>query len=110
MEEGSSLCGDVTWMDLDSLAFILHLFNHFGIVPRLVCSFCEAMPGSMLMHSTAELSANVVAVDSFEVGRSVVYCRYNNGHRTLHLGTPALTKESSVYSVSIFKKKYLQCR
>jgi hypothetical protein len=36
---------NVTWTDLDSLAFILHFFNNFYIASRLVCSFCEAMPG-----------------------------------------------------------------
>jgi arginyl-tRNA--protein-N-Asp/Glu arginylyltransferase len=50
------------------------------------------------MASTAVLSAKVAVVDSGEVGTSAVYSRYNNGPRTLPLGTPALTWENSVYS------------
>jgi hypothetical protein len=46
--------------------------------------------------STAVSSAKVAVVDSGEVGRSAVYSRYNNGHRTLPWGTPALTGELSV--------------
>jgi hypothetical protein len=41
-------------------------------------------------------------VDSGEVGRSAVYSRYNNSPRTLPWDTPALTDDSSVYSVSTF--------
>jgi hypothetical protein len=44
-------------------------------------------------------------IDSGEVGRSAVYSRYNNDPRTVPLGTPALTEESSVYSFSTFRKK-----
>jgi hypothetical protein len=93
---------NVTWTDLDSLGFILRLFNHFCIAPRLVCSFYEAMPGSLTVANTTVLSANVAVVDSFEVGKSAVYSRYNSGPRTLPWGTPALTEESSVYSDSNF--------
>jgi hypothetical protein len=35
----------VTWIDLNSLAFLLNLFNHFFIVSRFVCSFFERMYG-----------------------------------------------------------------
>jgi hypothetical protein len=38
------------------------------------------------MGSTAVLSAKAVVVDSSEVGRSVVYRRYNNGSRILPWG------------------------
>jgi hypothetical protein len=31
---------NVVWTDLDSLTFILHLFNHFYVASRSVCSFC----------------------------------------------------------------------
>jgi hypothetical protein len=58
------------------------------------------MPGLLSAANTAVSSANVAFVDSVEVGRSAVYSRYNSGPRTLAWGTPALTVESSVYSVS----------
>jgi hypothetical protein len=74
---------NVTWTDLDSLAFILHLFNHFLIASRLVCSFFEAIPGSLSMANTAISSAYVAVVDSVEVGRSALYSRYNSGPGTL---------------------------
>jgi hypothetical protein len=51
---------------------------------------CEAMAGSLSMATTAVSAAKVAVVDSGEVGRSAVYSRYNNGPRTLPLGTPAL--------------------
>jgi hypothetical protein len=60
--------------------------------------------------STAVSSAKVAVVDYGEVGRSVVYSRYNNGPRTLPWGTPALTGESSGYSVSTFMRKSLLCK
>jgi hypothetical protein len=69
---------NVTWIDLDPLAFILHLFNQFWIASRLGCSLCEAMAGSLSV-TTAVSSAKVAVVDSGEVGRSAVYRRYNNG-------------------------------
>jgi hypothetical protein len=51
---------NVTWTDMNSLAFINHFFKHFCIAPRLVSSFCEPVP------------AIVVFVDSVEVCRSAV--------------------------------------
>jgi hypothetical protein len=78
---------NVIWTDLDSLAFIFNFFNHFHIASRLVCSFCEAMPGPLSMANTAVLSANVAVLDSVEVGRSAVYSRYNSGRRALPWGT-----------------------
>jgi hypothetical protein len=88
------------WIDLDVMAFILHFLNQFWISSsRLVCSFCEAMAGSLSVATTAVSSAKVAVADSGEVGRSAVYSRYNNGPRTLPWGTPALTEDSSVYSV-----------
>jgi hypothetical protein len=60
-------------------------------VSGLVCSFCEARPGSLFVVNTAVSSANVAVVDSVEVGWSVEYGRYNSGPRTLPWGTPALT-------------------
>jgi hypothetical protein len=57
--------------------------NQCWIASRLVCSFCEAVAGSLSVASTAVSSAKVAVVDSDEVGRSVVYTRYNNGPMTL---------------------------
>jgi hypothetical protein len=56
---------NVARTDLDSLAVILHPFNHFCIASGLVCSFCEAMPGSLSVATTAVSSANVAVVDFF---------------------------------------------
>jgi hypothetical protein len=50
---GLSSCGDVSWADLDLLAFILNLFNHFCVSSRLICSFFEAVPGSLYVANTA---------------------------------------------------------
>jgi hypothetical protein len=44
---------NVTWTGFDSLALILHFFNHFWIAPRLVCSSFEAMPGSLSVANSA---------------------------------------------------------
>jgi hypothetical protein len=60
------------------------------------------MAGSLSTATTAVSSAKVAVVDS---GESM----YNNGHRTLPWGTPALTDDSSVYSVSTFTRKCLLC-
>jgi hypothetical protein len=77
---------NVTWINLDSLAFILHFLNQFWTASRLVCSFCEAMVGPLpATTATAVSSAKVAVVDSGELGRSTVYSRYNNGPRTLPL-------------------------
>jgi hypothetical protein len=64
--------------------FILHFLKPVldCSTSRLVCSFCEAMAGSLSVASTALLSTKVV-VDSSEAGRFAVYNRYNNGPRTL---------------------------
>jgi hypothetical protein len=69
--------------------------NQFRLASRLVCSFCEAIAGSLSMATTAVSSAKVAVVDSDEVGRSAVCSRYNNVPRTLPWGKPALTKENS---------------
>jgi hypothetical protein len=82
---------NVTWIDLDLLAFIIHFLYQFWIASRLVCSFCEAMAGSLPLAITVLLSAKVAVVDFGEVGRSAVYIRYNNGPRALAWGTPTLT-------------------
>jgi hypothetical protein len=46
---GFSSCGEC---DLDRLGF--HFFNHFLNASKLVCSFSEAMPGSLSAANTAK--------------------------------------------------------
>jgi hypothetical protein len=53
--------------DLDPLAFILHFLSQYWIAARLVCSFCEAMAGTLSVASTAVLSAKVAVVYAGEV-------------------------------------------
>jgi hypothetical protein len=65
------------------------------------------MAGSLSMATTAVLSAKFAVVDPGEADRSAVYSRYNNGPVTLPWGTPALTDDSSVYSISTFTRKSL---
>jgi hypothetical protein len=62
---------NVTWVDLDSLAFILHFLNQSWIASRSVCSSCEAMAGSLSVATTAVSSAEVAVVDC-DVARSAV--------------------------------------
>jgi hypothetical protein len=69
--------------NLDPLAFILHFLNQYWIAVRLVCSFCEAMAGTLSKASTAVFSVKVSVVYSGEVGRSAVYSRHNNAPRAL---------------------------
>jgi hypothetical protein len=64
---------NVTWIDLDSLACTLHSLNQSWTASRSVCSFCEAMVGSLSIATTAVSSTKVAVVDSGEVGRSTVY-------------------------------------
>jgi hypothetical protein len=61
---------NVTWIDLDPLSFILHFLNQFWIAARLVCSFREAMAGSLSVDSFAVSSEKFARVDSGEVVRS----------------------------------------
>jgi hypothetical protein len=63
---------NVTWTDFDALALILHFLNQYWIAARLVCSFCDAMSGSLSVASTAASSAKIVVVDSGKVGRSAM--------------------------------------
>jgi hypothetical protein len=81
---------NVTWTDLDLLAFILSFLIQFWIIAMFVCSFCEAMAGSLFVPNTAVSSGKVSVLNSGEVGRIAVYSRYNNGPRTLPWGTPSL--------------------
>jgi hypothetical protein len=66
---------NVTRIDLDPLAFILHFLNQFWIASRLVCNLCDAMAGSLYVASTAVSSVKFAVIDSGEVGRSTVYSR-----------------------------------
>jgi hypothetical protein len=75
-----------------------------------VCSLCEAMVGSLSMATTAVSSAEDAVVNSGEVGRSAVYSRCNNDLKVLPWGTPVLTDDSSVCSVSTFTRKCLLCK
>jgi hypothetical protein len=75
--------GNVSWFDVHQLTFIHHFLNQFWIASRLVCSFCEAIAGSLSVASTAVSSAKFALVDSGEVDRSEVYSKYNSGPRTL---------------------------
>jgi hypothetical protein len=84
-------------------------WNQFWIAGRLACSYCEAMAGSLSVTSTAVSSAKFAVVESGEVGRSAVYSRYNDT-MTLLRGTPTLTEDSFVYSVSTYKRKCLLCK
>jgi hypothetical protein len=54
---------------------------------------------------TAVSSAKEAVMESGEVGSSAVYRRYSKGPRTLPWGTPALTRERSVSSVSTLTMK-----
>jgi hypothetical protein len=65
-----------------SITFHSPFLNQYWIAARLICSFCEAMAGSL----SVVFSAWVPVVDSGEVARSAAYCRYNNGPRTLPWG------------------------
>jgi hypothetical protein len=90
---GFSSCGEC---DMDRLGFLsfIHFFDHYCIASRLVCSICEAIPGSLSVATTAVSSLDVAAVDSVEVGRSAAYSRCNSGPKTLPWGTRAYTGES----------------
>jgi hypothetical protein len=83
---------NVMWTDLDLLAFTFYYFNHFCIVSRLDCGFCESMLGSLSLASTAVSSAYFAVVDYVEFGRTAGYSRYNSGPRTLPLGTSNLRR------------------
>jgi hypothetical protein len=100
---------NVTWTDLDILAFILHFLTCFGLW-LVGLQICDGMAGSLSVASTTVSSAKVAAVDSGEDGRYAVYSRYNNCSRPLPWGTPALTGESLVYSVLTFTRKCLLCK
>jgi hypothetical protein len=82
-------------IDFDSLPFILHFLNQFWIASRSVCSFCEAMAGSLSVATAAGRQAKVAVVDSSVLGRSAVYSRYNNCPRTLLLAI----RQSDVYQL-----------
>jgi hypothetical protein len=88
---------NVTWTDLDLLAFFLHFLNQFCIAARLLCKQW------LSMANIAVSSAKVAVVDSGEISRYAVYT-------TLPWGKPALTRESPAYSVLTFTWKCLLCK
>jgi hypothetical protein len=55
--------------------------------------------------STAVSSTKFALVDSGEDGMSAVHSSHSNCPRTLPSGTPSLTGQSSVYSVSTSTRK-----
>jgi hypothetical protein len=75
---------NVTWIDLDLLAFI----STFWIARKVVYSSCQATALSLSLANTTVSSTNILVVDSVEVGGSAVYRRYNSGPRTLLWGAP----------------------
>jgi hypothetical protein len=101
---------NVTLANLDPLAFVLHFLSQYWIAARLICSFCEAMAGSLSVASAAAVSAKVAVADYGEVGRCAVHGRYNNDPRTLPWCKPALTGESSMYWASTSTRKCLLCK
>jgi hypothetical protein len=107
--QGSARVVNVIYTDQDLLAFILYTFNHFCISSSLVCIFCESMPVSLSVASTALSSANFAVANSVEVDRSAMYSRYS-WPQDAGWGTSALTKDSSVSSVSTIRRKCLLCR
>jgi hypothetical protein len=51
---------NVTWIDLDAIAFILHFLNYSSIASRMVCSLCEEMTGSLSVTTTAVSSQRLL--------------------------------------------------
>jgi hypothetical protein len=69
--EGFCSCGEC---DMDRLGFIIFyppFFNHYCGGPTKVCSFCDAIPGSLSVANTTVSSENVAVVDYVVVGRPV---------------------------------------
>jgi hypothetical protein len=108
--DGSLRVVNVTCIDLDPIAFILHFYTNFGLQISwfAVCmkQWLDHCPWLVLQYRRQCFAV----IDSGEVGRSAVYSRYNNGPRTLPWITPALAEESSVNSYSTFTKKCLLCK
>jgi hypothetical protein len=59
-----SSCGQCDVGRLGFVSFYFPFLNQFWIAARLVCSFCEAMAGSLSVASTVVSSARVTVVDS----------------------------------------------
>jgi hypothetical protein len=97
-------CGECDVGRLGSNSIHSAFFNLFWIASMLVCSFCETMPESLPVASTAVSSAKVAVVECAKVGRFAFYSNYSNGPRLLPWGTLAMTGESSVCSISTFTR------
>ena len=77
---------NVTWIDLDSLAFIRQVFSHVWTLSRLLCNRNEATIGLRLTAMITVSSAYVAIEVAFDSGRSAVNRKYNRGPRTLPWG------------------------
>jgi hypothetical protein len=68
MDQGTrfSLCGESGVDQLGSISLYSPFVNQFWIVARLVCSFFEAVSGSLSVANITILSAEVAVVDSGE--------------------------------------------
>jgi hypothetical protein len=75
---------NVTWANLDPLAFIVNFFNHFWIGSVLTCSFCETIIGPLSVANTAVSSTGFAVLHSVEIESSAVCSRYYNSPRTRH--------------------------
>jgi hypothetical protein len=62
-------------VNLDSLAFILHVASQLCIASKLACSLLEAMAGSLSVAVTAVSSAKVADAVSGEIGGFAVNSR-----------------------------------
>jgi hypothetical protein len=97
-------CNECDVDRVGSVTFHSQFFKPIFFASRLVCSFCEAMPGSLSVASTAVSLAKVAVVDPAEVGRSAVYSRYNNDPMMLPCVTPALIAKSYVLSLNFYEE------
>jgi hypothetical protein len=93
----------VKWKKVDRLCGLVVRVS--GYWTEMYCVSCEVRTAFICYVEESKGCCG----RSGEVGRSVVYNRYNNGPRTLPWGTPALTDYSSVHSVSTFTRKCLLC-
>jgi hypothetical protein len=110
----SSSCGKLHTVYMDRAAYFSSydecdvdllgtdsLYSQFLISFRLQLGWFAVSVKQWLDHCPF----TTTAVSSAKVASSAVYSRYNNDPRTLPLGTPAMTEECPVYSVSAFTRK-----
>ena len=70
---------NVTCVDLDSFALILHCFNQSSIKCRCNCNFFDATAGSESDTRTAVSFANVAVLAFFDVGSKCCKYRVDRG-------------------------------